>query len=62
MPRQPQPPLEDRRRWDASTLARPRRVEAILRLASQQDERVVERPDQPEFRSWWACVRGESVV
>jgi len=38
--------MEDRRRWDASMLARPRRVEAILRLTSQQDERVVERPDQ----------------
>lgn len=46
VPGQPQPCLEDRPRWDASPLAHPRRVEAILRLAAQQDQRVVERPDQ----------------
>jgi hypothetical protein len=37
--------LEDRCRWDASTLPRSRWIEAILGLEAQHDERVVKLPD-----------------
>jgi hypothetical protein len=42
--------LERRCRWDAGALARRRGIEAIPGLVAQQDERVVERPDQQRPR------------